>query len=215
MVDQLRDYASGDTGPVVHDEVGGVSLEEVIGRRVKELRQELDMTTTELGHAANVSKAMVSKIENARTTPSLTTLERLAAALSVPLTSLFRGLDEEAEALYVPAGEGLKIVGRSSRAGHQYEFLGSNRGSYRRMEPMLVTLTSKMEVFPLFQHAGTEWIYMVKGEIEYGYGSARYKLSRGDVLQFDGEVSHGPTAIIRLPAQFLSIKAFGSIPESR
>ena len=127
----------------------------------------------------------------------------------------FRGLDEEHEALYVAAGEGLKVVGRSTRAGHKYEFLGSNRGSHKRMEPMLITLENRTEVFPLFQHPGTEWIYMLGGEIEYGYGSAKYRLKKGDVLQFDGEIPHGPVALIRLPAQFLSVKAFGSVPESR
>ena len=56
---------------------------------------------------------------------------------------------------------------------------------------------------------------MLSGEIEYGYGSARYRLKRGDVLQFNVEVAHGPTALFRLPAQFLSVKAFGSVPEAR
>ena len=192
-----------------------VTLESVIGRRVRELRVELGLTTAQLGEESGLSKAMVSKIENARTSPSLNTLQRLSEALAVPLTSLFRGLDEEHEALYVAAGEGLKVVGRSTRSGHKYEFLGSSRGSYRRMEPMLITLEKRTEVFPLFQHPGTEWLYMLSGEIEYGYGSARYRLKRGDVLQFDGEVPHGPTALYRLPAQFLSVKAFGAVPETR
>ena len=192
-----------------------VALEAVIGRRVRELRVELGLTTALLGEQSGLSKAMVSKIENARTSPSLNTLERLATALAVPLTSLFRGLDEEREALFVAAGEGLKVVGRSTRAGHRYEFLGSSRGSFRRMEPMLITLEKRTEVFPLFQHPGTEWLYMLSGEIEYGYGSARYHLKRGDSLQFDGEVPHGPTALFRLPTQFLSVKALGSIPETR
>lgn len=204
-----------ETGPVEHPAGSAVALESVIGRRVRELRVELGLTTAQLGDEAGLSKAMVSKIENARTSPSLHTLERLSGALGVPLTSLFRGLDEEHEALHVPAGEGLKVVGRSTRAGHKYEFLGSSRGSYKRMEPMLITLEKETEVFPLFQHPGTEWIYMLAGEIEYGYGSARYALEPGDVLQFDGEIAHGPVALNKLPAQFLSVKAFGSIPESR
>ncbi len=190
-----------------------LALEAMIGGRVHELRMDLGLTTAQLGELAGISKAMVSKIENGRTSPSLRTLERLARALEVPLTSLFRGLDEEHEALHIPEGQGLKIVGRSTRAGHEYEFLGSSRGSYRRMEPTLITLRNRTEVFPLFQHPGTEWIYVLAGEFEYGYGSARYRMKRGDVLQFKGEVPHGPVSLVRLPVRFLSVKAFGSIPD--
>lgn len=189
------------------------ALEAMIGGRVRELRMDLGLTTAQLGELAGISKAMVSKIENGRTSPSLRTLERLARALEVPLTSLFRGLDEEHEALHIPEGQGLKIVGRSTRAGHEYEFLGSSRGSYRRMEPTLITLRNRTEVFPLFQHPGTEWIYVLAGEFEYGYGSARYRMKRGDVLQFKGEVPHGPVGLVRLPVRFLSVKAFGTTPD--
>jgi len=186
-----------------------------IGRTVRERRIGLGLTTAQLGERAGVSKAMVSKVENARTSPSLATLENLAMALEIPITALFRSIDEEKGALFIPAGEGLRIIGPGDRADHKYELLGSNRGSYRRMEPMLVTLEAQTEVFPLYQHPGTEWIYMLAGHIEYGYGSARYRLKRGDALQFDGEVAHGPTAMIRIPARFVSVRAYGVPPETR
>ena len=71
---------------------------------------------------------MLSKIENAQTSPSLSTLERLAAALDMPVTSLFRGLAEERDAVFVKAGSGPEIVRKGTRAGHTYELLGSLRG---------------------------------------------------------------------------------------
>ena len=101
------------------------------------------------------------------------------------------------------------------RLEHEYEFLGSNRGEYRRMEPTLVTLKEQTEVFPLFQHPGTEWIYVLAGDMEYGSGSARYRLKRGDSLQFHGHVVHGPSKLFRLPVRFLSIKAYGALPLDR
>jgi hypothetical protein len=103
---------------------------------------------------------------------------------------------------------------QGSRAGHRYQMLGSLRGPHRRMEPLLATLTERSEVFPLYQHPGTELIYMLKGTMEYGYGTARYLLEPGDALQFDGEVTHGPTTLVRLPVQFLTIKAYGTLPSA-
>ena len=36
---------------------------------------------------------------------------------------------------------------------------------------------------------------MLSGRMEYGYGSSRYLLESGDVLQFIGGVPHGPAAL--------------------
>ena len=102
------------------------------------------------------SKGMLSKIENAQTSPSLTTLERLSSALDMPVTSLFRGLAEERDAVFVKAGSGPEIIRKGTRAGHTYELLGTLRGPYKRVEPLLVSLVESTEVFPLFQHAGVE-----------------------------------------------------------
>jgi uncharacterized cupin superfamily protein len=76
------------------------------------------------------------------------------------------------------------------------------------MEAVLVTLTEQSEVFPLFQHAGTELIFMLEGNMVYGHGEARYTLRPGDALQFDGEGTHGPEALLEVPIRFLSVTAF-------
>jgi quercetin dioxygenase-like cupin family protein len=87
--------------------------------------------------------------------------------------------------------------------------LGGLRGPHKRMEALLVELTESSEVFPLFQHSGTELIYMLEGAMVYGHGGARYTMRPGDALQFDGEAPHGPDQLIRLPIRFLSITAYG------
>jgi quercetin dioxygenase-like cupin family protein len=138
------------------------------------------------------------------------TVEQLASAISVPLTSLFRGLEEEHDALLVRAGQGVEIVRKGTRVGHRYELLGEMRGPNKVVEPMLVTLNEHSEVFPLFQHPGIEFIYMLEGTVEYGYGADRYKLGPGDALQFSGEIVHGPTELVELPIKFLSVIAYGS-----
>jgi hypothetical protein len=155
---------------------------------------------------------MISKIQSAQGSPSLHTLVRLADALQMPVTALFQGLDEERDALYTRAGAGPELGRPGKRSGRRYQLLGSMRGPAKRMEPMLVTLTSDTEVFPLYQHPGTELLYMLEGEMDYGYGGAMYTLRRGDALQFDGEVPHGPVRLDDLPVRFLSVTAYGPPP---
>ncbi|GAA5125899.1 XRE family transcriptional regulator [Haloechinothrix salitolerans] len=189
----------------------GAELEEalstVIAERVREFRQQLGWTVGKLAAESGLSKGMLSKIENMQTSPSLATLASLSQALSVPVTAFFRGLSEEQDVVFVKAGSGLDIHHKGSGPGHRYQMLGAMRAPHDRLEPILVTLTERSEVFPLYQHAGTELIFMISGKMEYAYGSARYLLEPGDTLQFVGEVMHGPAELISLPIQFLAVKA--------
>jgi len=185
------------------------ALEKIIAVRVREHRHALGLSIGDMAARVGISKAMLSKIENAQTACSLTTLARLARGLEVPVTALFRGLDDEREAVFVEAGHGGRIVRRGSRVGHDYTLLGGLRGPHKRMEALMVELTESSEVFPLFQHSGTELIFMLEGVMVYGHGGARYTMRPGDSLQFDGEGAHGPDQLIELPIRFLSVTAYG------
>ena len=103
------------------------------------------------------------------------------------------------------AGEGIELVRLGTRHGHRYELLAAAKGTQRRVQPFLVTLTSESESFPLFQHDGVEFLYVLDGRLDYGYGRTTYPLGPGDSLMFDGGVSHGPERLVELPIRFLSI----------
>jgi transcriptional regulator with XRE-family HTH domain len=204
---------TGDPAPVDREVPTDTSpvpeLELAIAAQVRSLRRATGLSVADMAAKAGISKAMLSKIENAQTSCSLTTLGRLAAGLDVPVTALFRGVDAEREAVFVPAGHSARIVRRGSRVGHVYELLGALRGPHKRMEAVLVTLTESSEVFPLFQHPGTELLYMLEGVMVYGHGGASYTMRPGDALQLDGEGAHGPQELVELPIRFLSITAYG------
>jgi transcriptional regulator with XRE-family HTH domain len=196
------------TGPAAPEAVIEEQLGWVIANHVRARRQEIGQSVGQLAMRTGISKGMLSKIENAQTSPSLSTLSRLAAALDMPVTSLFRGLTEERDAVFVKADSGPEIVRQGTRAGHRYQLLGSLRGPDRKLEPLLVSLTERTEVFPLFQHSGVEMLYMLEGVMDYGYGRQRYRMEPGDTLQFEGDIAHGPTEMVQLPIRFLSITSY-------
>jgi len=209
---------NGETATIAHEVPGdtpaGPSLEEVIAAQVRSLRQMAGLSVAAMAAKVGISKAMLSKIENAQTSCSLSTLARLATGLDVPVTALFRGADFAREAVYTESGKGSAIVGRGTRVGHHYELLGALRGQHKRLEPVLVTLTNSSEVFPLFQHPGTELLYMLEGVMVYGHGESEYTLRPGDALLLDGEGLHGPHDLIRLPIRFLAVTAYPDNHES-
>jgi DNA-binding XRE family transcriptional regulator len=200
----------GAAGQASAAEPGGPAsqLSWVIANHVRTRRREIGLNVGQLAERSGISKGMLSKIENAQTSPSLSTIERLAAALDMPVTSLFRGLAEERDAVFVKAGSGPEIVRQGTRAGHTYQLLGTLRGPHKRVEPLLVSLTEAAEVFPLFQHPGIEVLYMLEGVMEYSYGTQNYLMEPGDTLQFEGDIPHGPTRLAQLPIRFLSVTVF-------
>jgi transcriptional regulator with XRE-family HTH domain len=213
--DLLGDGLAEDSGEGFQDEESsrpepGVleeALGAVIAERAREFRLALSLTVGQLAELTGLSKGMLSKIENAQASPSLATLARLSEALKVPVTAFFRGLSEEQDVLFVKAGRGLDIEHKNSGPGHHYQLLGTMRAPHNTLETMVCTFTKRASTFPLYQHAGTEFLYMISGRMEYLYGIARYVLEPGDAMQFVGEVPHGPSALLELPVQFVSVKA--------
>ena len=185
------------------------TLEMSIGREIRRLRKKYGMTVIALANQAGLSSGMLSKIENGLTSPSLSTIQALAAALNVSVTTLFRRHEQRRDATMVKAGEGLIIHRRGSLAGHEYRLLGHSVGKNVTMEPYLITLTDKSEVFPSFQHSGTELIYMLEGRIDYHHSGVTYELGPGDSLFFDGEAPHGPERLIETPIRFICCIAHG------
>lgn len=198
----VADTREEDTQDVTRDKP---SLEKAIGREVRAFRNQLGMTVMELAKASGLSPGMLSKIENGLTSPSLFTINALCRALNIPVTALFRRYEEQRDATFVRAGEGLTIERRGSRAGHQYQLLGQSIRGEVHVSPYLVTLTEQSEVFPLFQHEGVEFIYLLEGEVVYRYADKTYHMQPGDSLFFDADAPHGPDELIKLPIRLLSV----------
>jgi transcriptional regulator with XRE-family HTH domain len=182
-------------------------LEVAIGREIRAYRKQQGMTVAELSRLTDLSIGMLSKIENGNTSPSLTTLQALANALSVPLTAFFRAYEENREAILTKAGEGLEIEREGTRAGHQYNLLGhiGSNSSGVIVEPYLLTLSTESDTFKTFQHGGIEMIYMLEGEVDYLHGKTIYRLQPGDTLFFDADAPHGPERLVELPIRYLSV----------
>ncbi len=180
-------------------------LEKAIGRQVRRYRKQLGLTITDICNRTGLSAGMMSKIENGNTSPSLATLRSLSTALNVPVTALFREFEEQRDATFVKAGQGLAIERHGTRAGHQYQLLGHSVHSDVSVEPYLITLEKESEVFPIFQHAGVEFIFILEGSMVYRHLNATYTLMPGDSLFFDSDAPHGPEELVDLPVRFLSV----------
>lgn len=190
------------------------SLDKHLGNTLRHLRMENGLTIAEVSKRANVSRGMLSKIENGLTSPSLEKLEHLANALGVTLSRLFHDYDTpKAGAQYIRHGEGMEVVRRGTKSGHTYNLLAYDTGPKKLFEPFLISLNQDSEVFDPFEHAGTEFIYMLEGKLEYSVGDEMYILEPGDSLTFDAEQPHRPMAKMEMPIRYLAIIYYDSLDD--
>ncbi|WP_075596707.1 XRE family transcriptional regulator [Leptolyngbya sp. 'hensonii'] len=201
-----------ESGNSVEPIITNDPLEHYLGATIRDLRLKHGLTIAEVAEQAGISRGMLSKIENAQTATSLETIAKLASALGVSLSTLFRDYNvPEGGAQLVKRGEGMEVVRRGTKRGHTYHLLAYDQGPTKLFEPFLITMDDASEVFPTFEHPGTEFIYLLEGSLEYRHGQYTYLLEPGDALTFRGDIPHGPERLIQLPIRFLAIIYYDSL----
>lgn len=196
------------------DPTSSGNLERYLGNTIREIRLDNGLTIADVATLAGISRGMLSKIENAQTATSLETISSLAQALGVSLATLFRNCDVRVgSAQLIKNGEGMEVVRRGTKRGHTYHLLAYDQGPKKTFEPFLITIDSESETFPIFEHPGIEFIYMLEGCIEYRHGQNTYALSPGDALTFEGDIPHGPEKLIKCPIRFLAVLMYPNIQE--
>jgi len=141
-------------------------LEASIGKQVRIARKNAGVTLQQLSKQSLLSASMLSKIENGQISASLKTIQLICHALNISITSLFKQHDKDVEPTFIKSGEGLTIERAGSDEGRHYQLLGHTVGGSLKVEPCLITVTSRDYEFPEFQHKGVEFIYMLKGQMD-------------------------------------------------
>src|SRR5712672_926899 len=186
-----------------------------LGRTARRLRESQNLTLADVAARANISSAMLSRLETGRVSPSLETIVALSHALGVTASVLMQRVGaDDGGAQLIRAGEGLETVLSGTRRGHTYHLLAAQRGPRKVFEPFLVTLNDRSEVFPGFQHPGIEFIHLLSGVLHYRHGRHTYVLRPGASLTFRGDVAPGPERLEKVPIRMLSVIIYASEEDS-
>ncbi|TCQ06179.1 XRE family transcriptional regulator [Rhizobium sp. PP-F2F-G36] len=183
-----------------------VPVEIRLGAVVRRLRLEHNLTLAELAAGAGISTAMMSRLETGAAAASIDVMERVAQALGVQMSFLFRMIESPSgEAQLLKVADQAEVVRTGTRHGHTYRVLSFSKGHRKSFEAFLITMDNEKQAYPRFQHAGTEFIYMLKGRLRYRCGSKVYDLDAGDALTFPGKVIHGPEDVIDDHISFITV----------
>lgn len=187
---------------------GSSEVEAEVGRALHRLRQERTLTVTELAARANISPAMISRIENGNVSPSLSTLNALSEALSVSIMALFSNSGSSADVHHVRAGGGLPARRVTPGHAHDYLLLGKHVGPGGSFQSAHIRIRREdAGTLPRYQNEGHVFIYMISGEATYACGAERFAMKPGDTLSFDAKLPHGFHDIAGDSVEFITVSA--------
>jgi transcriptional regulator with XRE-family HTH domain len=156
-----------------------------LGKKLRNIREERGLSQRDLSQRAGISTNAVSLIERDENSPSVSTLQSLAAALNVKISYFFDD-QETQQVLHIKAADRPVINSK----GVQIEGLGSEL-DYQEMEPFLISLkpnsgSGERQVV----HTGHELVYCLEGQVEYLIDGQIYTLGEGDFLFFEAHLPH-------------------------
>jgi transcriptional regulator with XRE-family HTH domain len=156
-----------------------------VGQRVKAIREAQGLSLRALAERSGVAVNTVSLIERGQSSPTVSTLHRLAGALGVRIVDFF-GAQEQETVVFMPAD----ARGRTQTGEALIESLGTGLAR-QRIEPFQVTLKpgagSGLEPIT---HGGQEFVLGLDGRVDYAIGGRTYVLKHGDALLFEASLPH-------------------------
>lgn len=186
--------------------------EELLTKRLREIRLSKKFTLEKLAKLTGLSKGYLSQIENSDQPPPIYTLSRISEALGIDVSDLFsRAAAMPYQKIVVGRRDEHKPLlsrgGTSGRVGYTYEDLAPHKKG-KNMEPFIVTVgfDTKIDIQKDFQHEGEEFNYVLEGTLEFFYEGRSYCiLEAGDHVYFDAEKPHSARSLGETEAKVLIV----------
>jgi len=173
-----------DNELALEEQVGNLD----IGDRIRMLRIRQKRTLQEIADASDLSRSMISKIENNKTVPSVAALVKIAKALGTNISSLLEH-DAWLNAIFTPAEKAEENLTTTDKGYAIYPF--ASEYHEKKMQPFFF-VAKKGEVKPHeLSHEGEEFIYIIRGALKMQVGEVEYVLRKGDSLYFNSLQKHG------------------------
>ena len=178
----------GATGKIVNKISGeGVADDDFdLGQRLRSLRELHNLSQRELAKRAGVSNAVISLIEQNRTSPSVGMLKKVLGGIPMSMNDFF-ALDVAPQAeVFFKADELTEIAGGKisfRQVGH--DLTGKALQILReRYQPGADTGDT------MLRHEGEESGIVIRGRFEVTVGEQRRVLGPGDAFYFDSRIPH-------------------------
>lgn len=180
-----------------------------ISKKIKERRRDKNITVQELALRANVSKGLISQIENSRTVPSLMVLVDIIKSLEIDLNDFFKDIHSKNDhaPVLVKRKDEYEHFEKEHALGFNYQRIFTQYVNQSTVDIVILELEPNA-TRPLVETDAFEYKYLISGEVEYRFNDELVKLSQGDSMLFDGRIPHTPKNLGQVTAVMLVVYFF-------
>lgn len=172
-----------------------------IYEKIRQYRVMQNMTLKDMSEKTGLSVSFLSQVERGGSSMAITSLQRIALALGVPITQFFEDFSNSNFKVAVEDRKPFQIEGSDAV---YCRLAGDIPG--RELEPLLVTLAPGKAKPHSYAHPGEEFYLVLKGEVIMEVDGKEYFLSQGDSIHIPSHLSHclwNPSSQVQ--AQVLSV----------
>ena len=163
--------------------------ESEIGPNIKTIRISRNLTLEALAEKTGYTKGYLSKVENSKKSPPVSTLIVIAKALGVALSDIFGDETTVNRCAVVRKSERHVMAKTGVDFGYSYETLAHSYPN-KKMIPSILSIPSGSKKSDVFQHEGEEMMLVVEGRMRLFHGDDVYILEPGDCVYFDSGIPH-------------------------
>ncbi len=153
----------------------------MIGERIRQRRKELGYSLRELGARTNLTASFLSQVENSQCSPSLSSLQRIATALEVPMFAFLDHVPPPSPV--IRAGERPRL--ETCDADICYELLSRDLGG-QLMAVLIRVQPGGRRIAERLAQPTDELMYVLRGRMSITIDDQTYVLGPGDSICYQG-----------------------------
>jgi transcriptional regulator with XRE-family HTH domain len=160
-----------------------------IGKRIEALRKAKKMKLIEVAEATGIQLATLSRIENMKMTGTLESHIKIAKALGVDVTEIYRDIEKENAVIEFQHQRNSADVFTHSDTAFS-EILTKNILD-KKMMPVLIRIEPGGKTNTEESRPGSEkFIFLLEGNIEIKVNDKKYPLTKHSTMYFDAALPH-------------------------
>ncbi len=158
-----------------------------LGEKIKSIRKSKGIKIKQLSTRSGLTESSISMIENGKISPSITTINKIAMALSVHPIEFFE-IEKHKKWIVTRKGEREKMLFDNS--DNKLEFLIKDKKDYRN-EIFISYLGANQKSFDEYiTHDGFKFGYVLSGSVDVELGNERVRVNEGDTIFFEAIIPH-------------------------
>ena len=173
----------------------------IIGSQIRRLRRIQRFTLQNVADKCGFTKSLLSKIENGKVVPPMSTLVKIADALGTNIAALMSD-GEHMDCVFIPADKGVKPV--LTESGYAVLPLAVEL-KRKKMQPFIFSIRSEDLSDKANSHLGEEFIFILEGSMEFMVGKTVYLMGPRDSIFFNSISEHYVSKVISTHVVYLNI----------